>query len=93
MADELSVKEIKQRAQQQCEELEKLDLDKLIKEGRLIPLAKNWYEVNGNIHDLPGGVGVLATEAGTTKNNKPKLKLKRTDRERLLKSLRKIIRS
>jgi hypothetical protein len=81
-------KEIKQTAQEKCKELEKLDLDKLIEEGRLVPLSKQWYEVTGNIHDLPDGVGILATEIGTTKSNKPKLKL--ADRGKMLISLRKL---
>lgn len=57
------------------EELRKLDLDSLVRQGILKPLRGGWYEVPGNIRDLPEAVGFIATEGGSTASGRPKIKL------------------
>jgi hypothetical protein len=57
------------------EELRKLDLDSLVQQGMLKPLGRGWYEVPGNVHDLPEAVGFLGTEAGTSASGRPMIKL------------------
>jgi hypothetical protein len=71
--------------------LRTLDMTQVIKSGILIPKGRGrWYEVPGNIHDLPDGIGYLIEEAksGNSKSGKrPMIKLARVGP--LLKTLEK----
>lgn len=75
------LKEAAERGRKMRDALRALDMTQVISSGMLIPKGRGrWYEISGNIHDLPEGIGYLieAVEIGDAKSGKrPRIKLAR----------------
>ena len=69
------LEEIAEKGRAMRAALRTLDLEAVIAAGQLIPKGSGWYEVTGNIHTLPAGVGYLIEELGVGDNKRPRIRL------------------